>query len=253
MSKDPEGIDNYADNPKTFEDHITDVKKLKELIDSLPSDVDDEVKQATEKIKREQDIDSARKKVLDSYYHFPEKDTHISIVDDTGKEVTLKQDQYRPPISKPIYMPKQEPIHIPEPTPPITPSLKPESHRMPEPFEETSDFFAPEPIPEPEPTSEPTPEPTPEPIPELTSEQPQFKGESEEIIKFEGRKTLDTLKQIHAKLASATPDQVQRFNTLYQELSDISKTTPTDLESERQKLTNLFDVRNKINQLQSEL
>ena len=62
MSKDPEGIANYADKPKTFEEHM---KELKDLLSSLPNDengtnVDDDEK-------HEQDVNEARNAVLETF------------------------------------------------------------------------------------------------------------------------------------------------------------------------------------------
>ena len=82
---------------------------------------------------------------------------------------------------------------------------------------------------------------------------PVFKGESEETIKFNGRLALNTLKQIYSQLIQATPEQVQEFNILYQELSALSKSQPTSLEEEQQKLTKLFDLTDKINALANNL
>lgn len=63
-SKDPEGINNYVNKPKTFEEHMQDiqgVKDLKNLIDSLPDDDD------TKEISHEQAVAEAREGVLKAF------------------------------------------------------------------------------------------------------------------------------------------------------------------------------------------
>lgn len=81
----------------------------------------------------------------------------------------------------------------------------------------------------------------------------QFKGNYENMIRFNGRQALETLKQIHFGLQSATPEQVAEFNYLYSALSTLSKTKPTNHEEEQQKLTQLYDLTDRIGQLQSSM
>lgn len=78
----------------------------------------------------------------------------------------------------------------------------------------------------------------------------EYKGEYENIIKFEGRESVNMLKQIYANLDQSSSRQVEEFNTLYSELASISKITPLSTEEEQQKLTKLFDIRDKIEKLQ---
>lgn len=81
----------------------------------------------------------------------------------------------------------------------------------------------------------------------------QFKGNYENMIRFNGRQALETLKQIHSGLQSATPEQVAEFNYLYSALSSLSKTKPTNYEGEQQKLTQLYDLTDRIDQLQGSM
>ena len=81
----------------------------------------------------------------------------------------------------------------------------------------------------------------------------QFKGNYENMIRFNGRQALETLKQIHSGLQSATPEQAAEFNYLYSALSALSKTKPTNYEEEQQKLTQLYDLTDRIDQLQSSM
>ena len=81
----------------------------------------------------------------------------------------------------------------------------------------------------------------------------QFKGNYENMIRFNGRQALETLKQIHSGLQSATPEQVAEFNYLYSALSSLSKTKPTNYEEEQQKLTQLYDLTDRIDQLQGSM
>ena len=62
MSKDPEGIANYADKPKTFEEHM---RELKDLLSSLPND--ENVTAVDHDEKHEQDVDEARNAVLEAF------------------------------------------------------------------------------------------------------------------------------------------------------------------------------------------
>lgn len=81
----------------------------------------------------------------------------------------------------------------------------------------------------------------------------KFKGNYENMIRFNGRQALETLKQIHSGQQSATPEQVAEFNYLYSALSTLSKTKPTNYEEEQQKLTQLYDLTDRIDQLQSSM
>lgn len=81
----------------------------------------------------------------------------------------------------------------------------------------------------------------------------QFKGNYENMIRFNGRQALETLKQIHSGLQSATPEQVAEFNYLYSALSSLSKTKPTNYEEEQRKLTQLYDLTDRIDQLQGSM
>ncbi len=83
--------------------------------------------------------------------------------------------------------------------------------------------------------------------------QTEFKGNYEDTIKFNGHLALETLKQIHSRLNQATPEQIQKFNGLYASLSSLSKLQPRSLEEEQQKLTQLYDITDQINQLDSSL
>lgn len=62
MSKNPEGIANYADKPKSFEDHM---RELNDLLNSLPTEETNNISSNDEE--REQDIDDARKAVLEAF------------------------------------------------------------------------------------------------------------------------------------------------------------------------------------------
>ena len=62
MSKNPEGSANYANKPKTFEEHI---KELKDLLSSLPTDENDTSINNDEKY--EQDLNEARNAVLEAF------------------------------------------------------------------------------------------------------------------------------------------------------------------------------------------
>lgn len=81
----------------------------------------------------------------------------------------------------------------------------------------------------------------------------EFEGNYENLIKFNGRQALETLKQIHSNLNTATSEQVEEFNYLYSALSALSKFKPTNYEEEQQKLTQLYNLTDKIDQLQSSL
>lgn len=81
----------------------------------------------------------------------------------------------------------------------------------------------------------------------------QFKGNYENMIRFNGRQALETLKQIHSGLQSATSEQVAEFNYLYSALSSLSKTKPTNYEEEQQKLTQLYNLTDRIDQLQGSM
>lgn len=65
MSKDPEGIANYADKPKTFEEHMRDLGDLKDLLSSLPNDENGTTVDHDEK--HDQDVDRARNAVLEAF------------------------------------------------------------------------------------------------------------------------------------------------------------------------------------------
>lgn len=86
-----------------------------------------------------------------------------------------------------------------------------------------------------------------------SQQEQQFKGNYENMIRFNGRQALETLKQIHSGLQSATPEQVAEFNYLYSALSALSKTKPTNYEEEQQKLTQLYDLTDRIDQLQGSM
>lgn len=62
MSEDPEGIANSANKPKTFEEHMRD---LKDLLSSLPNDENDATVNHDEK--HDQDVDRARNAVLEAF------------------------------------------------------------------------------------------------------------------------------------------------------------------------------------------
>lgn len=81
----------------------------------------------------------------------------------------------------------------------------------------------------------------------------QFKGNYENMIRFNGRQALETLKQIPSGLQSATSEQVAEFNYLYSALSALSKTKPTNYEEEQQKLTQLYNLTDRIDQLQGSM
>ena len=81
----------------------------------------------------------------------------------------------------------------------------------------------------------------------------QFKGNYENMIRFNGRQALETLKQIPSGLQSATSEQVAEFNYLYSALSSLSKTKPTNYEEEQQKLTQLYNLTDRIDQLQGSM
>lgn len=86
-----------------------------------------------------------------------------------------------------------------------------------------------------------------------SQQEQKFKGNYENMIRFNGRQALETLKQIHSGLQSATPEQVAEFNYLYSALSALSKTKPTNYEEEQQKLTQLYDLTDRIDQLQGSM
>lgn len=88
----------------------------------------------------------------------------------------------------------------------------------------------------------------------VVTEKPQpFRGNYENLISFNGRQALETLKQIYSNLGSANQDQVTEFGNLYSSLSNLSKMSPTNYEEEQQKLTQLYDLSDRIDQLQSSL
>ena len=70
MSRDPEGIANYANTPKTFEEHMAELRKdsarFKDLIASLPAEDEDNTAVNNNK-EREQKVDEARKAVLETF------------------------------------------------------------------------------------------------------------------------------------------------------------------------------------------
>ena len=71
ISNDEEGIkkaEAMAKNPPSFEEHM---RELKELIDSLPTDNDEEVNKAIENLAREQAIKDARAAVMQSFHKSP--------------------------------------------------------------------------------------------------------------------------------------------------------------------------------------
>lgn len=86
-----------------------------------------------------------------------------------------------------------------------------------------------------------------------SQQEQKFKGNYENMIRFNGRQALETLKQIHSGLQSATPEQVAEFNYLYSALSALSRTKPTNYEEEQQKLTQLYDLTDRIDQLQGSM
>lgn len=86
-----------------------------------------------------------------------------------------------------------------------------------------------------------------------SQQEQKFKGNYENMIRFNGRQALETLKQIHSGLQSATPEQVAEFNYLYSALSALSKTKPTNYEEEQKKLTQLYDLTDRIDQLQGSM
>ncbi len=57
MSKNPEGIANYADKPKTFEEYM---RELKDLLSSFPNDENDTTVDNDEK--HDQDGESGKRK-----------------------------------------------------------------------------------------------------------------------------------------------------------------------------------------------
>ena len=68
---DEEGIkkaEARAKNPPSFEEHM---RELKELLDSLPTDNDEEVNKAIENLAREQAIKDARAAVMQSFHKSP--------------------------------------------------------------------------------------------------------------------------------------------------------------------------------------
>lgn len=87
----------------------------------------------------------------------------------------------------------------------------------------------------------------------LEKQETPFKGESENTIKFNGKKALETLKLIYASLSTATKEQIEEFSYLYNSLSSIAKYKPTNIKEEQEKLNQLFDVTDRINQLQASL
>ena len=54
-------------------------------------------------------------------------------------------------------------------------------------------------------------------------------------------------------LGSATPEQLITYKAYYDTLSNIWKSTPTSKDDERRIMTNLFNVRDAINNLKNEL
>ena len=61
MGKDHEGIANYADKPKTFKEHM---RELKDLLSTLPND---ENVTAVDHDEKQQDVDEARNAVLETF------------------------------------------------------------------------------------------------------------------------------------------------------------------------------------------
>lgn len=62
MSKDLEGVSHYADKPKSFEEHMKD---MKDLLSSLPTEENNTTNNNDKK--REQDVNVARNAVLESF------------------------------------------------------------------------------------------------------------------------------------------------------------------------------------------
>lgn len=86
-----------------------------------------------------------------------------------------------------------------------------------------------------------------------TRQKQQFEGKYENIIRFNIKQGVETLKQVYSSLQSATPEQTADFNYLYSALSTLSKTKPTNYEEEQQKLTQSYDLTEKIDQLQGSI
>ena len=79
MTKNPEGTASYGNKPKTFEEHM---RELKDLLSSLPTDGNDTSNGNNKK--HEQDVDEARRAVLETFNN--SKDN----VDNDGRIVSCK-------------------------------------------------------------------------------------------------------------------------------------------------------------------
>ena len=90
--------------------------------------------------------------------------------------------------------------------------------------------------------------------PKIQLEQQMFKGEYANIIDFNIRTGVEGLKQIKAILKTGTTkEQFDEFSYLYNALAQLYKYKPTNQEEEQQKLTQTYDITEKIEQLQNSL
>lgn len=71
------------------------------------------------------------------------------------------------------------------------------------------------------------------------------------LITFYGKQAVNDLKQIYATLNQTDSNKVQEFSYLYQSLSALSKIVPTTELEEQQKLTQIQELSNRIEQLKS--
>lgn len=103
-----------------------------------------------------------------------------------------------------------------------------------------------------EPELEDIPATTVEPTPEKSAE-PPYEQEMADIIKFEVRTAVDTLKTIYSRLDTATEEQKDRFNYLYRSLSEASKREITSKQEEQKKFDDIQAYSRLIAKLSEEL
>lgn len=88
----------------------------------------------------------------------------------------------------------------------------------------------------------------------IQAEHQQFKGEYSNIIDFNIRTGVEQLKQIKSILKTGTTkEQFDEFSYLYNALAQLYKSKPTNQEEEQQKLTQSYDITERIEQFQKSL
>ncbi len=87
----------------------------------------------------------------------------------------------------------------------------------------------------------------------ITSQQSEYKGDSYEMNKFNGRKAVEYLKEVHSKMSAATPEQIEEFNYLYNALKELDQRQAHNQQEEDQKFKEILDVMDRINLLNQQL